>query len=319
MSKEAKQIADGHDLEVLSKFRQSSGDMWKLADDSKGVVLDPLVRPVIRFRGEIRDILKQIEQYGELCFEEQRPQKQAMRTAEQGASVARKREGAEDVDLARQPLQRRTEEDFVVEAPPLDYQSTKPPIVRNPYQIEEVDHGVELLPSSSHSRRYQQQHPSAPPIRSDDESRQISGLRMRSREPTQMSLLRTVPSPPTPHAAKVAPSHPPPEGLSWKERVSYVKRLTPSSDDSPEADCPVQSSHPSDSHHGHYRVGAHVPAALPPEVGSAGGRVPKELCALARDESSRGVGVAVEDGDTAAPPKELAHDEDIWSAAMRTP
>ena len=317
--KEAKQIADGHDLEVLAKFKQSTGQMWELEDAFQGVVTEPLVRPVIRFRSETRDIVQQIEQYGELCFEEQKPLKQAMRAVEQGVPLAKRMEGAQGGALARRPLQSRAEKGLDVETLCLDSLCAKPPTGRDPNWVEEVDHGVavsrvESPPSPPPlSRRVQQVHPSAPPIRRDDESPQIPGLRLRSRAPTQMSLLHTVTSSPLPpHAARVlpevVPSHSPPR--SWKERVSYVNQLTLGSDDNPESDRSGQVDYPTDSHHGRC-VDALVPAALPPVVSS------KELCEM-RDESSWGVGeMEAGGGDSATPPEEFGYHEDIWSAAKR--
>lgn len=326
MCKEAEQIANGHDLEVLSKFKQSTGQMWELVDAFQEVVTEPLVRPVIRFRSETRDIMQQIERYGELCFEEQKPLKQAMRAVEQGVPLAKKTEGAQGGALARQPLQRRAEKGLVVETLCLDSLCAKPPTGRDPNWVEDMDHGVaasrvESPPSPPPpSRRVQQTRPSAPPIRRDDESPQIPGLRLRSRAPTQMSLLHTVTSsPPPPHAARalpeVVPSHSPPRVVSWKERVSYVNQLTLGSDDNPESDCTGQVDYPTDSHHGN-QVEALIPAALPPVVSSTGGGGPKELCVM-QNESSWGVGVQAEGGDSATPPEELSYHEDIWSAAKR--
>ena len=316
VSKEARQTAEGHDLEVLLKFKQSTEQMWNLEDDSQGVLMEPLVRPVIRFRGEVRDIMQQIVQYGELCFEEQRPQKQVLRTVEQQVSMAKSREGSQSGALARRPLQRRIEKELPMEPPTLDPQFVSPPAGRDPRWVEELDHHVveskvDVRPSPP-PHRHQPVHPNVPPIRSDDETRQICGLRMRSRAPTEMSLIHTVKtSPPLPpRIAKAAPSPSPTEGMSWKERVSYVNQLE---DD--ECDYPPHVGHPTDSHrHGH-RANALIPAALPPVACSTRDRSPKELCTKVPDEASHGV--VVEDGDCVVPPERINYEEDIWSAAMR--
>ena len=317
VSKEARQTAEGHDLEVLSKFKQSTEQMWKLEDESQGVVMEPLVRPVIRFCGEVRDIMQQIVQFGELCFEEQRPQKQVLRTVEQQVSGAKSREGSQSGALARRPLQRRAEKELPMERPSLDPQFVIPPSVRDPHWVEEVDRGmveskVEVRPSPSPSHRHQPAHPSAPSIRSDDETRKIVGLRMRSRAPTEMSLLHTVnTSPPLqPRVAKVAPSHSPTEGMSWKERVSYVNQLE---DD--ECDFPPHVGHPTDSYRHGTRANALIPAALPPVARSTRDRSPNELCTKVPDDTSQGV--VMEGSDSVVPPERIDHEEDIWSAAMR--
>lgn len=318
VSKEARQTAGGHDLDVLSKFKQSTEQIRKLEDESHGVVMEPLVRPVIRFRGEVRHIMQQIAQYGELCFEEQRPQKEVVRTVKQQVPVAKSREGSQSGALARQPLQRGIGKELPMEPPSLHPQLVNPLTVRDPHWIEEVDHSVagskvEVRPVPSPSHRQQQARPNTPPIGSDDETRQIVGLRVRSRAPTEMSLIHTVKtSPPLPpRVAKAAPSHSPTEGMSWKERVSYVNQL-----EDYECDCPPHVGHPTDSYHHGHRANALIPAVLPPVVPSTREHSPKEQCSKVLDDASHGE--VVEDGDSVVP-LERIHYEDIWSAAKRLP